>query len=385
MDDARTTDRRGLFRAGAMLGVAAALPGATASAAAQTGGAQGRRGTPLDLATITERRTLGSGRSAMEVSALGFGVMGMDHDRGPHPDRASMIRLLRQTAERGVTLFDTAEIYGPFSNEELAGEALQPFRDRVHVTTKFGFMIRDGKPVPGRLDSTPANIRKVAEASLRRMRVDAIDLLYQHRVDPNVPIEDVAGTVRDLIREGKVRRFGLSEASADTIRKAHAVQPVTALQSEYHVMWRTPEREVFPTLRELGIGFVPYSPINRGFLTGAINEFSRFDTGNDNRKDLAWFQPDAIRPNQVFNETMRVFGRTRGLSIPQVAMAWMMAKAPWIVPIPGTTKITHLEENLRIARSPLTAAELRELEALLSRHTVTGERYPPAQQAMVDR
>ncbi|MFC0191807.1 aldo/keto reductase [Aureimonas pseudogalii] len=320
----------------------------------------------------------------MEVSALGFGVMGMDHDRGEHPDRAAMIALLRRVAERGVTLFDTAEVYGPFTNEEIAGEALQPFGDEVLVTTKFGFRFVDGKQVPGELDSRPANIRSVVEASLRRMCVEAIELLYQHRVDPNVPIEDVAGTVRDLIAEGKVKRFGLSEAGADTIRRAHAVQPVTAVQSEYHLMWREPETKIFPTLQELGIGFVPYSPVNRGFLTGAITEYNRFDSGNDNRGDSPWFQPEAIRANLAVVEVLNAFGRTRGMTPAQISLAWLMAKQPWIVAIPGTTKLAHLDENLRTAEFTMSAADVAELETALGKVEIVGTRYSADQQAMID-
>ncbi|MBB3996676.1 aryl-alcohol dehydrogenase-like predicted oxidoreductase [Aureimonas pseudogalii] len=386
MTNPTTSSRRNFVKFGALLGAAASTPFVLGGIAARAqSGAPSPSGiaTP-DLPTLGQRRTLGTGRAAMEVSALGFGVMGMDHDRGEHPDRAAMIALLRRVAERGVTLFDTAEVYGPFTNEEIAGEALQPFGDEVLVTTKFGFRFVDGKQVPGELDSRPANIRSVVEASLRRMCVEAIELLYQHRVDPNVPIEDVAGTVRDLIAEGKVKRFGLSEAGADTIRRAHAVQPVTAVQSEYHLMWREPETKIFPTLQELGIGFVPYSPVNRGFLTGAITEYNRFDSGNDNRGDSPWFQPEAIRANLAVVEVLNAFGRTRGMTPAQISLAWLMAKQPWIVAIPGTTKLAHLDENLRTAEFTMSAADVAELETALGKVEIVGTRYSADQQAMID-
>ncbi len=383
MNQNPSSSRRDLLRGGALLGAAASTPFALAGAPAVAQQAPGS-GTRIDFPTNTQRRTLGTGTAALEVSALGFGVMGMNHDRGPHPDRPEMIALLRQAAERGVTLFDTAEVYGPLTNEALAGEALQPFRGRVYITTKFGYRFVDGKPDPKQLDSSPANIRRMTEASLRRLRVDTIDMLYQHRVDPAVPIEDVAGTVRDLIREGKVRRFGLSEAAADTIRRAHAVQPVTAVQSEYHVMWREPETKIFPTLRELGIGFVPYSPINRGFLTGAITEYTRFDNGNDNRGDSPFFKREAIRANLAIVEVLSSFGRTRGLTAAQVALAWIMAKAPTIVAIPGTTKIAHLDENLRVASVAFTANDVRALEQQLSAVPIVGTRYTAEQNRMID-
>ncbi|WP_082621642.1 aldo/keto reductase [Bordetella sp. N] len=338
----------------------------------------------MDLPDVTNDRALGSGDFRMEVSALGFGVMGMNYNRGVHPDRNAMIGLLRQAAERGVTLFDTAQIYGPFVNEALAGEALYPFRNSVNVTTKFGHRIVDGKYIEGELDSSPSNIRRVAEASLKRLRVETIALFYQHRLDPAVPIEEVAGTVKDLIREGKVRNFGLCEVSAQTIRRAHAVQPVTAVQSEYHLMWRDQE-EIFPVLEELGIGFVPYSPLNRGFLGGGITEYTRFDSGNDNRSTLPRFTPDAIRANQAIVEVLSTFGRTRGLTAAQVALAWALAKAPWIVPIPGTTKLAHLDENLRAAHVSLTEGDVSELEASVATIQIVGDRYPAAQQKQVER
>ena len=333
---------------------------------------------------VNQRRTLGSGEFQMEVAAMGFGVMGMNYNRGVHPDRKAMIELLHQAVERGVTLFDTAQVYGPLINEELAGEGLLPYRGKVCITTKFGHRIVNGRYVDGELDSSPHNIRRVAQESLKRLRVDAIELLYLHRLDPAVPVEEVAGVVKDLIREGMVRRFGLCEVSANTIRRAHAVQPVTAVQSEYHLMWRRPETEVFPVLRELGIGFVAYSPLNRGFLGGGITEHSRFDSANDNRATLPRFTPQAIRANLALVEALHVFGRTRGLTSAQVALAWLMAKAPWIVPIPGTTKSTHLDENLLAADVTLTTAEVQELEAAVANIQIVGDRYPASLQRQVE-
>ena len=375
MHPSHPSGRRGFLKAGATAGAALCAVPASASAAACGG---------MDVPAISRRRTLGSGDWRLDVSALGFGVMGMNYNRGPHPDRKAMIALLHQAAERGVTLFDTAQVYGPLINEELAGEGLYPYRDKVSVTTKFGHRIVGGKYIDGALDSTPQTIRRVAEESLRRLRVDAISLFYLHRLDPAVPIEDVAGAVKDLIRAGKVRRFGLCEVSAQTIRRAHAVQPVTAVQSEYHLMWRTQEKDVLPVLQELGIGFVPYSPINRGFLGGAINEYTRFDSGNDNRATLPRFTPQAIRANLAVVEVLNSFGRTRGATSAQVALAWLLAKAPWIVPIPGTTKLAHLDENLRAAKVTLAPAEVQELEAAVARIRIVGDRYPAAQQKQVE-
>ncbi|XAH22085.1 aldo/keto reductase [Xylophilus sp. GW821-FHT01B05] len=385
MNEQNSSSRRDLMKAGATVGAAVcATPLTLGAAAAQHARSTSSRSNAMDLPTITKRRALGSGDVRMEVSALGFGVMGMNYNRGVHPDRKAMIGLLHQAAERGVTLFDTAQIYGPLVNEELAGEGLYPFRGKVNVTTKFGHRIVNGKYFEGELDSTPQNIRRVVEESLQRLRVETIELLYQHRLDPAVPIEDVAGTVKDLIQEGKVRRFGLCEVNAQTIRRAHAVQPVTAVQSEYHLMWRGQEREVFPVLQELGIGFVPYSPLNRGFLGGGITEYTRFDSGNDNRNTLPRFTPEAIRANLAVVEVLNTFGRTRGLTSAQVALAWMMAKAPWIVPIPGATKLAHLDENLRTAEVTLTPAEVQELETAVSKIQIVGDRYPASQQKQVE-
>jgi aryl-alcohol dehydrogenase-like predicted oxidoreductase len=384
MNEKISSSRRDLLKASATVGAAVyATPLMMGTAVAQQATTTSSGSNAMDLPNITKQRTLGSGDFRMEVSALGFGVMGMNYNRGHHPDRKAMIELLHQAAERGVTLFDTAQVYGPLINDELAGEGLYPFRGKVNVTTKFGHRIVDGKYFEGELDSTPKNIRRVAEESLKRLRVETIELFYQHRLDPAVPIEDVAGAVKDLIREGKVRRFGLCEVNAQTIRRAHAVQPVTAVQSEYHLMWRGQEKEVFPVLQELGIGFVPYSPLNRGFLGGGITEYTRFDSGNDNRNTLPRFTPQAIRANLAVVEVLNTFGRTRGLTSAQVALAWMMAKAPWIVPIPGTTKLAHLDENLHTAEVMLTPAEVQELEAAVSKIQIVGDRYPAAQQKQV--
>lgn len=330
---------------------------------------------------VNQSRILGSGNSKLEVSAMGFGVMGMNYHRGHHPDRKAMIKLGHEAVERGVTLFDTAETYGPYINEELAGEMLAPFRNQVVLSTKFGFNHEGG--IATGPNSRPEQIRKVAEASLKRLKIDAISLFYQHRFDPNVPIEEVAGTVKDLIKEGKVKHFGLCEVSADTIRRAHAVQPVTAIQSEYHLMWRAPEKEILPVCEELGIGFVPYSPINRGFLSGAITEYTRFDSGNDNRNILPRFTPEAIRANLAIVEELHKFGRTRGATPAQIALAWLMAKKNWIVPIPGTTKLSHLEENLRAADFDFSTAEWQQLELALAKLSIIGDRYPASQQKQV--
>lgn len=375
-----SSSRRDLLKASAAVGAASLIAG---TASAQQGSGTSPASHTMDTSHITARRTMGSGAFRMEVSSLGFGVMGMNYNRGAHPDRKAMITLLQQAVERGVTLFDTAQVYGPLINEELAGEALGSFHNRVSVTTKFGHRIVDGKYFDGELDSSPDNIRRVAEESLKRLRVEAIDLFYQHRLDPAIPIEEVAGTVKDLISEGKVKRFGLCEVNAQTIRRAHAVQPVTAVQSEYHLMWRGPEREVFPVLQELGIGFVPYSPLNRGFLGGGITEYTRFDSGNDNRNTLPRFTPEAIRANLAVVEVLNAFGRTRGMTSAQVALAWLMAKASWIVPIPGTTKLAHLDENLRTVQMTLAQADVQELESAVSKIEIVGDRYPSSQQGQV--
>ena len=316
------------------------------------------------------------GKSNLEVSAIGLGCMGMSFSYGPPKDKQEMISLIRTAVERGVTFFDTAEVYGPYTNEELVGEALAPFRSQVVIATKFGWKI-DPKAERGLagLDSRPEHIREVAEASLKRLKTDVIDLFYQHRVDPNVPIEDVAGAVKDLIREGKVKHFGLSEAGPKTIRRAHAIQPVTALQSEYSLWYRNPEKEVLPTLEELGIGFVPYSPLGKGFLTGKINENTTFDR-SDFRNQLPRFTPQARRANQASVDLLGVIARRKNATPAQIALSWLLAQKPWIVPIPGTTKLTRLEENIGAAAIELTPDDLRHIENATSQITVQGARYP---------
>ena len=327
-----------------------------------------------------QKRKLGN--SPLEVSALGLGCMSMSSGYGPPGDRQQMIELIRAAVARGVTFFDTAEVYGPFINEELVGEALAPFRGQVVIATKFGFKIGEGQQIG--LDSRPEHIREVAEASLKRLRVEAIDLFYQHRVDPNVPIEEVAGAVRDLIRAGKVRHFGLSEAGVQTIRRAHAVQPVTALQSEYSLWWRNPETDVLRTLEELGIGFVPFSPLGRGFLTGKIDEHTTFDS-KDFRSSVPRFAPEARKANRVLVDLLAAIAARKQVSPAQLALAWLLAQKPWIVPIPGTTKLHRLEENIGAAALELTPDDLREINAAAAKITVQGERYPEELNRMVGR
>src|ERR1043165_2036045 len=319
-----------------------------------------------------EKRKLG--RSGLEVSALGLGCMGMSYAYGQTPDKQEMISLIRAAVDRGVTFFDTAEVYGPFANEELVGEALAPVRERVVIATKFGFRISpEGKQIG--VDSRPEHIREVADASLKRLRTDRIDLLYQHRVDPDVPIEDVAGAVKVLIEEGKVKHFGLSEAGVQTVRRAHAVQPVTALQSEYSLWWRRPEEEMFAVLEELGIGFVPFSPLGRGFLTGKIDENTTFDS-SDFRNIVPRFTPEARKANQTVVDLLRRIAEQKNATPGQIALAWLLAQKPWIVPIPGTTKLHRLEENVGAAAVELTADDLREIDAAAAQITVEGARYP---------
>jgi aryl-alcohol dehydrogenase-like predicted oxidoreductase len=319
-----------------------------------------------------QKRKLGTGH--LEVSALGFGCMGMSYGYGPAKEKQEMISLVRSAVERGITFFDTAEAYGPFINEELVGEALVPFRGRVVIATKFGFKFGpDGKQIGQ--DSRPEHIKQVAEASLKRLKIDTIDLFYQHRVDMDVPIEDVAGAVKDLIQEGKVKHFGLSEAGAQTVRRAHAVQPVAALQSEYSLWWRKPEQDMFPTLEELGIGFVPFSPLGRGFLTGAIDENTTFDK-TDFRNTLPRFTAEARKANQALVDLLDRIAKRKKATSAQIALAWLLAKKPWIVPIPGTTKLTRLEENVGAAAVELTPDDLREIESATSKIAVQGNRYP---------
>ncbi|TAL39853.1 MAG: aldo/keto reductase [Spirochaetes bacterium] len=325
------------------------------------------------------------GKSGLEVSALGLGCMGMSFAYGPAHDRKEMIALIRAAVERGVTFFDTAEIYGPFTNEELVGEALTPFRGQVVIATKFGFKPATPEETHwSALDSRPEHIRKAIEGSLRRLKVDAIDLYYQHRVDPEVPIEDVAGAAKDLIREGKVKHFGLSEAGPQTIRRAHAVQPVTALQSEYSLWWREPEKEILPLLEELGIGLVPFSPLGKGFLTGKIDENTTFDNG-DFRTIVPRFTPENRKANQVLVDWLHAFARDKDATPAQIALAWLLARKPWILPIPGTTKLHRLEENLGAADVALGADDLLEIERAASGITVQGARYPAHLEKRVGR
>ncbi|HTP27045.1 MAG TPA: aldo/keto reductase [Anaeromyxobacteraceae bacterium] len=321
------------------------------------------------------------GRNGLEVSALGLGCMGLSFGLGPPTDRRQAVSLIRLAVESGVTFFDTAECYGPFANEDLVGEALAPFRAHVVIATKFGFKDGDSKSA---LDSRPERIRAVADASLKRLRTDWIDLFYQHRVDPNVPIEDVAGTVKELIREGKVRHFGLSEAGAQTIRRAHAVQPVTALQSEYSLWWREPEKEILPTLEELGIGFVPFSPLGKGFLTGSIDEKTTFEK-DDFRNIVPRFSPEARRANQALVQELGAIAASRSATPAQIALAWLLAQKPWLVPIPGTTKAHRLRENLGAAGIDLTSSDITRIREALSRIQVQGDRYPARLAALVGR
>jgi aryl-alcohol dehydrogenase-like predicted oxidoreductase len=326
-----------------------------------------------------QKRKLGN--SNLEVSAIGLGCMGMSYHRGPAPDRKAMIALIRKAVELGVTFFDTAEVYGPFINEELVGEALFPFRKEVVIATKFGSKIENGKSTG--LNSRPEHILQVAEESLKRLKSESIDLFYQHRFDPNVPVEDVAGTVKDLIQRGKVKHFGLCEVGAQTIRRAHAVQPVAAVQSEYSLMWRQPEDEILPTLEKLGIGFVPYSPLGRGFLAGALDEHTKFDSRNDNRATLPRFTAEAMKVNRVLVDLLNEFAQRNGATVSQVALAWVLARKPWIVPIPGTTKLERLEENLRSVQFEFTPEEWRELNHAVSKIKLQGDRYPTDEEKRV--
>jgi aryl-alcohol dehydrogenase-like predicted oxidoreductase len=323
------------------------------------------------------------GNSGLEVSAIGLGCMGMNYHRGTAPDKKEMIALIRAAVERGVTFFDTAQVYGPFTNEELVGEALAPFQDKVAIATKFGQDFGpDGKDVDlNRLNSQPGYIKQIVESSLRRLRVETIDLFYQHRVDPNVPIEEVAGAVKDLIQQGKVKHFGLSEAGARTIRYAHAVQPVAAVQSEYSLWWRQPEAEVLPACEELRIGFVPYSPLGRGFLSGSIDETTIFGS-NDNRSTLPRFTPEARKANQPVVRLLEEIGRMKRATAAQIALAWLLAQKPWIVPIPGTTKLHRLEENISAEAIELTANDLRHIADAVSKIAVKGDRYPSAEKEL---
>lgn len=375
--------RRGFLKTAALAGTALALPAGLNKVLAAEPKKAETPGNNNDVAHITEHRILGTGAAAFEVSALGLGVMGMTYNRSQHPDKKTCIRLLHEAVDRGVTLFDTAIIYGPLTNENLAGEALAEFKNRINVTTKFGHEVIDGKGT-GRQDSRPATIRRYCEDSLKRLRLDSIPMFYQHRFDPNVSAEEVAGTIADLIKEGKVQHWGICEVSPETIRKAHAVCPLTAIQSEYHLMHRAVEDNgVLDVCRELGIGFVPYSPINRGFLGGCINEYTQFDPNNDNRQTLPRFQPEAMWANTRIVNALQAFGRTRGMTSTQVALGWLLQKAPWIVPIPGTTKLAHLEENLRTLELTCTPEEWKELEDAVAAIPVVGDRYNAEQQKQV--
>jgi aryl-alcohol dehydrogenase-like predicted oxidoreductase len=321
-----------------------------------------------------QKRTLGQGK--LEVSALGLGCMGMSFSYGPPKDKQEMIGLIRAAVDRGITFFDTAEVYGPFTNEELVGEALAPLRDQVVIATKFGFNLNpDGSPGWQGVNSRPEHIREAVEGSLKRLRTDVIDLYYQHRVDPGVPIEEVAGAVKDLIRQGKVKHFGLSEAGVQTIRRAHAVQPVTALQNEYSLWWRKPEAEVIPTLEELGIGLVPYSPLGKGFLTGAMDETTELKS-NDFRSTLPRFTPEARKANQAVVDLLASIAKQKNATPAQIALAWLLAQKPWIAPIPGTTKLSRLEENLGAAAVELTPEDLQQIDNAAAKITVQGNRYP---------
>jgi aryl-alcohol dehydrogenase-like predicted oxidoreductase len=324
------------------------------------------------------------GKSNLEVSALGLGCMGMSFGYGPAGEKQEMISVIRAAVERGVTFFDTAEVYGPFTNEELVGEALAPFREQVAIATKFGFRLDPNTGKQAGLDSRPEHIKQVAEASLKRLRTDVIDLFYQHRVDPEVPIEDVAGAVKDLIQEGKVKHFGLSEAGVQTIRRAHAVQPVAALQSEYSLWWRSPEVEVLPTLEELGIGFVPFSPLGKGFLTGKIDENTTFDSA-DFRNVVPRFTPQARKANQALVDLLTRVAEQKKATPAQIALAWLLGQKPWVVPIPGTTKLHRLDENIRAAAVELKSDDLREIESAASQITVQGARYPEHLEQMTGR
>ena len=371
-----STKRRDFLKAATLLGLGTIATGTVKGYAAASQSPEKKNG----IGTIlTKKRTLGSKKNPLVVSAIQLGCMGMHTGRGIHPDHKSMVKLIREAAERGCDFFDTAEVYGPYVNEELVGEALAPIRNQVAISTKFGFKIGG----PGGLDSSPENIRKVVDQSLKRLKTDRIDIFYQHRVDPNVPIEDVAGTVKDLIKVGKVLHFGLCEVKAETIKRAHAICPVTAVQSEYSFMTRLPEDFIFSTLQELEIGFVAYSPLCRGLLGGSLTEYSDLKT-NDGRGGWPRFQPEALRANLRITEALNEFGKTRGMTSAQICLSWMLSKYPFIVPLPGTTKLSHLEEDLRAADFTLTAAEINEIESKIEKIGVVGDRYDAFQQSRVE-
>ena len=381
--------RRGFLKMAALTGAAMCieptLNKVTAAERVLTGQRQVANNLPAGMAAVRTQRTLGSGKAAFTVSAMGYGCMGLNHNRSQYPSKDKEIALVREAVERGVTLFDTAESYGYHVNEKLVGEALKGYTDRVFISSKFGHKFVNGVQVKTEEDSTPQNIRNVCENSLRNLGVETLGMFYQHRIDPNTPIEVVAETCGELIKEGKILHWGMCEVNAETIRRAHKVCPVTAIQSEYHFMHRTVEESVLPVCEELGIGFVPYSPLNRGFLGGSINEYTRFDLTNDNRQTLPRFQPEAIRANYRIVEVLNAFGRTRGITAAQVALAWLMNKRSYIVPIPGTTKLSHLEENLRACDIVLSAAEMQELETAVSAIPVMGSRYDKLQESKIQK
>lgn len=388
-DNRMEMSRRGFLKAAALTGAAICVSPALEKVQAAEKAVSGKsavsaKDIPAGMAGVRTQRTLGSGQAAFTVSAMGFGCMGLNYHRSEHPDEGACIRLVHEAIERGVTLFDTAESYGPFTNEVLVGKALKGYTDKVCVTSKFGHKYVNGVQVKTEEDSSPANIRKVCENSLRSLGVEKLDMFYQHRGDPNTPIEVVAETIAGLIKEGKILHWGLCEVNADTIRRAHSICPITAIQSEYHLMHRTVEESVLPLCKELGIGFVPYSPINRGFLGGLINEHTKFSP-NDNRQTLPRFQPEAIRQNLRIVEVLNQFGRTRGYTPAQIALAWLMHKGEFIVPIPGTTKLAHLEENLRATEIAFTPEKMQEIETAVSAIPVVGSRYDALQESKVQK
>ena len=384
-------NRRGFLKrtvlASATICIAPTLEKVTAAEKAITGKSPASATTlPASIAAVRTQRTLGSGKAAFTVSAMGFGCMGLNHHRSQSPDEKACTHLIHEAIERGVTLFDTAESYGYHKNEKLVGEALKGYADRVFVSSKFGHKFVNGVRVNAEEDSTPSNIRRVCENSLRNLGVETLGMFYQHRADPNTPIEVVAETIGELIKEGKILHWGMCEVNTETIRRAHKTCPVTAIQSEYHFMHRTVEENgVLALCEELGIGFVPYSPLNRGFLGGMINEYTLFDTTNDNRQTLPRFQPEAIRANTRIVEVLNTFGRTRGITTAQVALAWLMNKKPFIVPIPGTTKLSHLEENLRACDIVFTTEEMAELEKAVAAISVVGSRYDALQESKIQK
>lgn len=364
------SDRRSFLKAGATIG--AALVAAPALSFSQSNKMADTKNETSSLFKPVTQRTLGTGANSLKVSALGLGCMGMVHHRGKRPDRNAMIALIRKAVEQGVTFFDTAEVYGPFIDEELVGEALAPMRKEVVIASKFGFDIQNGKD--NGYNSRPEHIRQVAEQSLKRLKTDTIDLFYQHRLDPKVPIEDVAGTLKNLIKEGKIKHYGLCEVDAETIRRAHAVHPITAIQSEYHLMWRQPEKDIFPTLEDLGIGFVPYSPIARGYLSGLLNSETKFYAPNDNRATLPRYTSEAMAKNMVIVDVLYEFGHQRGLTPVQVALGHMLAQKPWLVPIPGTTKLSHFQENMAAVDLQFKPQEIQEIDVALAKIPIFGER-----------